>query len=97
VSEFWFARRFPVGHPRNAMGPVTREGWLVVFAFVAALVAGAVIGMLLGFGGAPFSGVAAFAALGIVAGLAFIMIAKHKGDHQRTVADYRRLRLGART
>jgi hypothetical protein len=53
MGDFWFARRFPVGHPRNAMAPVRREGWLVVLAFVAGLIAGAVIGAWLGLAGAP--------------------------------------------
>jgi F0F1-type ATP synthase assembly protein I len=97
MGDFWFARRFPVGHPRNAMAPVRREGWLVVLAFVAGLIAGAVIGAWLGLAGAPLWGVVSFALIGLIAGFGFIAIANHKGDHARTVADYRKLAPGSPT
>jgi purine-cytosine permease-like protein len=90
MSDYWFARRFPVGHPRHAMGPISREGWLVVLAFVLAMIAGAVIGMWLGLSGAPFWGVISFAVIAIIAGAVLIVMANSKGDHQRTVADYRK-------
>ncbi len=28
-NQYWFARRFPVGHKSNALAPVTKEGRMV--------------------------------------------------------------------
>ncbi len=39
MSRYWFARRFPVGHPRNAMAPVSTEGFVTRFAVDAAYAA----------------------------------------------------------
>ena len=86
VSDYWFAGRFPVGHPRKAMAPVRQEVWLVVAAFGVALVAGAVAGAMPGLSGAPVSGVVVFAGIGLLAGALIIVIANRKGDHARMVA-----------
>ncbi|MGH6866643.1 MAG: hypothetical protein ACREDO_10855 [Methyloceanibacter sp.] len=83
MTGYRLARRFPVGHPRTAMAPVSREGWLVVFVLAAAMAVGAIVGVLLGLDGAPASGVAVFAAFGIVAGAVFIADALRKSDRQR--------------
>lgn len=37
APDKWFARRFPVGNPRNAMSPVNRAGYAVVVGFVGAM------------------------------------------------------------
>lgn len=95
MSDYWFARRFPVGHPRKAMAPVRVEGWLVMIAFVVLLMAGAAIGAWLAVAGAPLWGVVAFALIGLISGFGFVAIANRKGDHARTVADYRKLAPGA--
>jgi hypothetical protein len=95
VSEFWFARRFPVGHPRNALAPVSREGWLVAIGFVAAMALGALALLLLAWAGRPWAGVIVFVVMAFAAGAAFIGIAQRKGDGRRTVEDYRQARTGA--
>ena len=41
-NRYCFARRFPVGNPRNAMSPVTPEGFRVVYTFLAWMIGGVV-------------------------------------------------------
>jgi hypothetical protein len=90
ASAYWFARRFPVGHPRNAMAPVSREGWLVALGFIGGM-------MLAGLGfvgfavsGSPVLGVVFFVVVAALSAWGFIKAAKDRGDHQRTVDDYRK-------
>lgn len=98
MSHSWFARRFPVGHPRNAMAPVSPEGRRVARDFIGGMVGAAVLaGLLLVVGFAAGSVVAfilaplVFAALALGAGLYFIRMASAHGDMTRTVEDYRRM------
>jgi len=89
VAKYWFARRFPVGHPRNAMGPVSREGWLVAWAFVASMVIGGLGFLGLALSGSPLLGVVIFVVLAASGMGLFIGLASRKGDAQHTVEDYR--------
>jgi membrane protein implicated in regulation of membrane protease activity len=89
MSEYWFARRFPVGHPRNAMAPVSRKGFLVVYGFVAGMVLGGVAFVGLAALGMPIIGAVVFVLAAAVAGWMFISLANSRGDHQRTVAEYK--------
>jgi hypothetical protein len=98
-NRYWFARRFPVGHPRNAMSPVTPEGWAVVKAFISWMVGGAVAAVVIGIAAifttpwlailSPivFVGCAAYGAW------FFISQAQNRGDHQHTVGDYKQGRV----
>ena len=88
-QKYWFARRFPVGHPRNAMAPVSREGWWVVWVFVAAVVVGALGLLFLGMNGQIVSGIAMFVILALLGGAMFIGMAQTRGDKDRTVEDYK--------
>jgi hypothetical protein len=97
MAEYWFARRFPVGHPRNAMAPVSREGWLVSLGFVLALVLGGAAYVVLDLAGYTILAIVVFALVAAAAGFAFIRTAQRKGDHNRTVADYRGKKVGAPT
>lgn len=90
-ARYWFARRFPVGHPRNAMSPVNRAGYAVVVGFVGAMLVGAVGWAALTQLGLFVVGLAVFVILTAAAGGAFVWLAQVKGDHQRTVADYRKM------
>jgi fatty acid desaturase len=94
MSEYWFARRFPVGHSRNAMMPVAREGWLVVLAFVASLAVGATAFIALAVTGSVVVGAVLFAVVAGLAGSMLITVAVAKGDRNHTVADYRAGRVG---
>lgn len=89
VTEYWFARRFPIGNPRSGMAPVHWKGWAVVAAFFAGMLAGAALAAWLISIGEPVRGVAVFAALAFGSGLVFVRAAHKKGDHINTVADYR--------
>jgi hypothetical protein len=79
VTEYWFARRFPVGSPRNAMAPVHWKGYAIVAVYVTLLVLGGVAFAWLGASGKLISGAAIF-----------IGLSSAKGDKTRTVAEYRR-------
>lgn len=92
VTEYWFARRFPVGNPRNAMSPVHWKGYAVVAAYVTLLVLGAVGFAWLGASGNLIMGAAVFAATAVAGAGLFITLSVTKGDKTRTVADYLRER-----
>ena len=94
-GPYWLARRFPVGHPRNAMSPVSAEAYGVVWRFVAFMVGGALamgalmiaavyVHWILGaLGILVFVGAAAYG------GYYFISQAYKRGDNQHTVEDYK--------
>jgi hypothetical protein len=88
-SKFWFARRFPVGHPRNTMAPVSREGWSVVWVFVAAMLVGGLGLIFFGLNGQLVSGVAMFVILALLGGGMFIGMTQTRGDKQHTIDDYK--------
>jgi hypothetical protein len=90
VTEYWFARRFPVGNPRNAMAPVHWKGYAIVAAYVTLLVLGGVTFAWLGAGGQLILGAATFAAAAVIGASLFIGLSSAKGDKTRTVAEYRR-------
>jgi hypothetical protein len=88
--EYWFARRYPLGDTRQAIAPVTWQGYAVSMTFVLALTAGAVGFAYLGASGDLFMGIMLFIGVAIVAGAWFILTAKANGDPIRTVADYKK-------
>jgi len=88
--EYWFARRFPLGSPRQAYAPVHWKGYAVSLVFVIALTAGGVAFAYLGATDNLFMGVMVFAAVAILAGAWFTLTAKANGDPVRTVADYKK-------
>lgn len=95
-NKYWFARRFPVGHPRNAMGPVSAEGWGVVRAFVGWMTGGAIAAVILVLIGLYLNQwwlyiVAVLAYIGCTAygGWYFISTAMKRGDKNNTVDDYK--------
>lgn len=95
AGRFWFARRFPVSVGGDRMSPVTREGWLVVWAFVAAMVLGAVALFVatLAFQ-APLIGFIIFLMLASFGMTGFLLLAKQRGDNHHTVEDYKAGRVG---
>ncbi|MGD9739748.1 MAG: hypothetical protein AB7O56_15350 [Bauldia sp.] len=96
MSDYWFARRYPIGDPRNAVGPVTREGRLVALAFVAAMAAGAVVFAVMAIAGEFILGAATFAVIAGLGGGGFIIAAQQKLDRNHTVEDYRTGRVQSR-
>jgi membrane protein implicated in regulation of membrane protease activity len=71
------------------MAPVSREGWWVVWVFVAAVVVGALGLLFLGMNGQIVSGTAMFVILALLGGGMFIGMAQTRGDKDRTVEDYK--------
>lgn len=95
-QEYWFARRFPVGNPRGAMGPVHWMGWTVTFAFVSVLSAGGIAFAWLGASGQMVEGITIFAATAVISMGAFLTVVNAKADKTRTVAEYRKAAARAR-
>lgn len=90
VTEYWFARRFPVGNPRNAMAPVHWKGYAIVATYVTLLVLGGLAFAWLSAGGRAILGAAIFAAAAVIGASLFISLSSAKGDKTRTVAEYRK-------
>ena len=95
-GKYWFARRFPVGHPRNTMSPVSPEGWRVVWAFVGWMTGGAIaavilvlLGLYLGQWWLYVAAVVVYVACTVYGGWYFISTAYKRGDQSRTVDDYK--------
>jgi nitrogen fixation-related uncharacterized protein len=95
MTEYWFARRFPVGQTRNSLSPINENGWAVVRTYLAFMVGGAVVAVLLAVVGllwVPFLWILApFAFIGATAygGYYFISQAQAHGDTQHSIDDYR--------
>lgn len=94
MAKYWFARRFPLEVGGDRMDPISREGWLVVWAFVAAMVLGAVALFVftLAFQ-KPLIGfiiLLVFASLGMTG---LLMLAQQRGDKRHTVDDYKQGRV----
>ena len=92
MTEYWFARRFPVGNPRSGMAPVHWKGWLVVLGFFILMLAGAAGFAWLGMADRVVEGAAVFALFAFGGMIFFVTIAREKGDRVRTVDDYRKER-----
>jgi len=88
-TEYWFARRFPIGNGRGGMAPVHWKGWLVAVGFVIGLLAAGGVFAWYALDGEMLKGAAAFAALAFASAVTFIGISQKKGDHVHSVADYR--------
>ena len=90
APEYRYARRFPVGHPRNAMAPVHWKEWAMFGVFVTAMAMGAIGWGLSEMNGQWLMGLLAFISLTVFgAGMLLISVAQH-GDQTRTVDDYRK-------
>lgn len=90
MTEYWFARRFPLGHARSGMSPVHWKGWMLTAGFVAILTLGAFAFAWFGASGNMAEGVAIFALLAFIGGVSFTSMANAKCDKVRTVADYKK-------
>ena len=97
MTQVWFARVRLLTGPGSRMTPVSREGWLVVAGFIAAMIIGAVAMGALMLSGAFALGIISFVVIAIIAGGAFIWLSVTHGDNTRTVADYRSKRQGGTT
>jgi predicted permease len=91
MAKFWFARKFPVSQVNaNRMEPVSREGWIVVWSFVAAMVIGALALFIAAFAfRQPAVGFVIFLLLASFGMTAFLTLAAQRGDKNHTVEDYK--------
>lgn len=90
-AEFWFARRFPLGDPRQGYAPVHWKGWASMLGFAVALAAG---------GGYFFwdavmeenfvQGVAVFVVLTFAAFAWIQLVVRANSDTLHTVAEYKK-------
>ena len=87
--DYLFARRFPVGHPRNALAPVGPKAWWIVGTFVIGMLLGGILFALFSMNGQVVLGAAVFGIFALVSGVGFIVVASRYGDHEHTVDDYR--------
>lgn len=88
--EVWFARRFPVGDPRNSMAPVHWKGWMMFAVFAAAVAVGGLGFLLSALNGEWLWGIVVFVALSAMgAGMLLMAVAQH-GDVAKTVEEYRK-------
>ncbi|MGH6949989.1 MAG: hypothetical protein ACREH4_03900 [Vitreimonas sp.] len=94
AREYWFARRFPVGHARKALAPVHWKGWVLSAVYVLLLCAGGFAFAWLGAGGRVVEGVIVFVLAAAVGAGGFITIAEATANKTRTVEDYRKARTG---
>lgn len=92
MTEYWFARRFPVGNPRGGMAPVGWKGWAVVGGFVLLDLTGTAALVVMALNDRLWLGLGMFAAMTAIGGASLIYSALTKGDPNRTVAEYRALR-----
>jgi len=96
-KDVWFARRFPVGNPRNALAPVSREGWIVAWVFVGAMVLAALIFIYLTYREQFATGLILFIVISMAAGIFFVVVASKKSDLTRTLEDYKQTGSGKST
>ncbi len=89
MSEYWFARRHPIGAMRGGMTPVHWKGWAVRAVYGVILVAAVGIAVWCMNNDRPAMGVASLVALPFAGALWLIQTTHKKGDHSRTVAEYR--------
>ena len=97
MTQVWFARVRSLTGPGSRMTPVSREGWLVVAAFIAAMLVGAIAMASLMLSGVPALGIAIFVGLAILGGGFFLWASVAHGDQTRTAADYRGMHQGGTT
>lgn len=88
VTEYWFARRYPLSHARGTMAPVHWKGWLVMLTYALSL--GAAIFVLAYFYRQmqTMEGVLAFVLISFVMTVWYFSVRRARGDRVRSVADY---------
>ena len=94
MAKYWFARRFPLEVGGDRMSPISREGWLVVWSFVASLVVGFVAMLLFTVVfQKPLIGFIILLVLASLGMTAFLMLAQQRGDKRHTAEDYKQGRV----
>jgi mannose-6-phosphate isomerase-like protein (cupin superfamily) len=94
VTEYWFARRFPVGHWRNAMAPISPKARRVTRVFAGGMAAGMLAFFIFGLIGHWRIGAGIFAVLAAYSGWYYLFVPIKRFDRQHTVEDYITGRVG---
>lgn len=91
MTKYWFARKFPVTMTNaNRMGPVSREGWMVVWGLVAVMALGALGLIVASFAfRQPAIGFVIFLVCASFGMTSFLALAAQRGDKNHTVDDYK--------
>ena len=92
MTQVWFARLSSRGRGGARMTPVSREGWLVVAGFVAAMLVGALLFVWQMVADHVALAVVLFALFAVAGGGGFLWASVARGDFTRTAADYRAMR-----
>lgn len=94
MTEYWFARRFPLGSVRAGMSPISWKGYAVVAAYVTGLIIGGVGFAWFGAKGNMPEGIGCFVLAAFISTIFYMTVTRQRGDRIRTVADYKKERAG---
>lgn len=94
MTEYWFARRFPLGSGRGGVAPVHWKGHAVMALYVVTLVLGGVAFAWFGAHDNLPEGIAIFALAAFLGTMLYLSVTRHKGDPIRTAAEYKKDRAG---
>jgi mannose-6-phosphate isomerase-like protein (cupin superfamily) len=94
MTEYWYARRFPVGHWRNAMAPISPKARRVIWVFAGGITAGMLAFFISGFAGYWQIGALIFAVLAAYSSWYYFVVPIRRFDRHHTVEDYRAGRVG---
>ncbi len=86
---YWFARRFPVGHARKGLAPISWHGYALAGVFLSGMVFAALAWLALAAVGLMLIGIGVFVFGAALSGAAFIAVARRTADMTHTVEDYR--------
>jgi len=90
VTEYWFARRYPMGDHRQAMAPVHWKGVAVAAGFVAAMLFGAAAWAWMVRTQRPVEGLQLFLVVTFADVIWFLTTARARLDRTKTVAEYKK-------
>lgn len=94
MTEYWYARRFPIGHWRNAMAPISPKARRVAWVFFGGMAAGMTAFFISGFAGYWQIGAVIFAVLAAYSSWYYFFVPIKRFDRYHTVEDYRMGRVG---
>lgn len=88
MTEYWFARRYPLSHTRATMAPVHWKGWLVMLVYALGLSGGLFTLAYFYRQMQTMEGVLAFVLIGFAFTMWYFAVRRAHGDRVRSVADY---------
>lgn len=94
MTEYWFARRYPVGHWRNAMAPISPKARRVTWVFAGGITLGMLAFFVFGLIGHWRIGAGIFAVLAAYSGWYYLFVPGKRFDRHHTVEDYAAGRVG---